>query len=109
MMARLEDSEAGNAPAARDWLARAVGAPPDPCHVCTRCGGETPEWQALCPQCSGFDTLVWRRPPAGSRPVITHRAADGALLMLPSPDVPGEGDPPRHPASRLAQPPRWDK
>ncbi len=121
LMARLEESEAGNAAAARDWLDRAIGAPPDPCHVCTGCGRETLEWLALCPECGGFDTLVWRSPPSGSRPIprpmIAQPADAGALSMLPAPDVPGEvagarGAPrflPRSLASGLAPPPRWDK
>jgi HemY protein len=90
LMARLEESEAGNAPAARDWLDRAIGAPPDPAYVCTRCGGETLEWVALCPECGGFDRFVWRSPPAGARPLIAQSADAGASLMLPAPDAPGD-------------------
>jgi HemY protein len=88
LMARLEESEAGNTPAARDWLDRAIGAPSDPTYVCTRCGGETLEWLALCPECGGFDTFVWRSPPSGSR--LAQSADAGAPLMLPAPDVPGD-------------------
>jgi HemY protein len=90
LMARLEESEAGNAPAARDWLDRAIGAPPDPAYVCTTCGGETLEWVALCPECGGFDRFVWRSPPAGARPLIAQSADAGASLMLPAPDAPGD-------------------
>jgi len=99
LMARLEESEAGNAVAARDWLDRAIGSSPDRTYVCTRCGGETLEWLALCPECGGFDTFVWRSPPPGSRPPIAQSGDVGAPLMLPAPnvtgdvpwDVPGEG------------------
>jgi len=99
LMARLEEEESGNMAAARDWLDRAIGAPPDPSYLCRQCGGgETPEWQALCRDCGGFDTLVWQSPPSGDRAVTLHLASAGAPLMLPAP-----------PASGLAPPPRWDK
>jgi HemY protein len=113
LMARLEESEAGNMTAARDWLDRAIGAPPDPCYVCSRCSGETPEWQALCRECGEFDTLVWRSPPSGDRAVFAPMASAGAPLMLPAPEAPDAAaippSLPRPRASRLAAPPRWDK
>ena len=116
-MAQLEESEAGNMPAARDWLDRAIGAPPDPCYVCTQCGGETPEWQALCPDCGGFDTLAWHSPPSGPRPALTQPASGAAPLMLPAPEMLsgslGEAGAARPPARSLprglAPPPQWDK
>ncbi len=89
-MARLEESEAGNMPAARDWLDRAIGAPPDPSYVCARCGGESPQWQALCPECGGFDALAWQSPPHGPRPVIAQPANAVAPPMLPAPELPSE-------------------
>ena len=113
LMARLEESEAGNMAAARDWLDRAIGAPPDPCYVCSRCGGESPEWQALCRECGGFDTLLWQSPPDGGTAVIAHSANAGAPLMLPALEEPGAGGVPRSlphsPASGLAPPPQSDK
>jgi HemY protein len=112
-MARLEESEAGNMPAAREWLDRAVVAPPDPCYVCTSCGGESLEWQALCRNCGGFDTLQWRSPLAGERAVIAHSTSAGAPLMLPAPEEPGAAGRkrslPLSPPSGLAPPPQWDK
>jgi HemY protein len=110
LMARLEESESGDMPAARDWLDRAIGAPPDPSYVCSRCGGgESPEWQALCPECGGFDTLLWRSPPSPDRAGIAPMASAGAPLMLPAPEVPGAPPLPRLPASGLAPLPQWDK
>jgi HemY protein len=110
LMARLEESESGKMPAARDWLDRAIGAPPDPCYVCSRCGGETTEWQALCTECGEFDTLVWRSPPSGDRAVIAHLASDSAPLMLPAPDASGVPPSQQRPAAiGLAPPPRWVK
>ncbi len=113
LMARLEESEAGNMPAAREWLDRAIGAPPDPCYVCTQCGGESPEWQTLCRECGGFDTLLWRSPPSSDTANIAPMASAGAPLMLPSPEMPGDRSLsrslPRSSASGLPPPPRWDK
>jgi HemY protein len=124
LMARLEEKESGDMAAARDWLDRAIGAPPDPSYLCHQCGGETPEWQALCRDCGGFDTLVWQNPPFGDRAVTLNLASAGTPLMLPAPQAPGAdgGRPPllrppasglalplRPPASGLAPPPRWDK
>ena len=102
LMARLEESDAGDMAAARGWLARAVTAPPDPAYVCRRCGGESSQWMALCPECGGFDTLGWRTPPYGSGPSIAAPIAVGAAPMLPAPD--GAGDPPRRraPSNGLA-------
>jgi HemY protein len=94
LMARLEESEPGSGQAARDWLDRAIGAPPDPCYVCAQCGGETSEWLALCPECGGFDTLGWRSPPSASRllPSLTgtQPSGAGASLMLLAREVPGD-------------------
>jgi len=113
LMARLEESESGDMPAARDWLDRAIGASSDPAYVCRQCGGDTPEWRALCRECGGFDTLVWERPRSADRALIAPLGSAGAPLMLPAPEVRDTaGRPPslpRAPASGLAPPPQWDK
>jgi HemY protein len=90
LMARLEESEAGEPQAARDWLDRAIGAPPDPCYVCSHCGTAPPEWRSVCPSCGGFDTLVWR-PPEAQGTIGVYPATGPAPLMLPAVDAP---DPP---------------
>ncbi|MGE3783590.1 MAG: heme biosynthesis HemY N-terminal domain-containing protein, partial [Alphaproteobacteria bacterium] len=95
LMARLEESEAGEPQAAREWLDRAIGAPPDPCYVCARCGAAAPGWQSLCPACGGFDTLAWLAPDAHG--AIGGNPASGPVpLMLPAidPGDPGVASPP---------------
>ena len=87
LMARLEESEHPSEPGAREWLDRALAAPPDPAWCCAHCGGENAEWRALCAHCRGFDTLSWRRPAASlsvlapTPPEITATAP-----LLPMPD-----------------------
>jgi HemY protein len=84
LMARLEESEHNDAAGARQWLDRAVSAPPDPRYVCTRCGTEGPVWHALCPNCGGFDTLAWQPAAAPPRRVIVTAAPPQTLLPAPS-------------------------
>jgi HemY protein len=81
LMAEVEESEHGNHEAAREWLARAAEAEPDPAWVCARCGAAALNWRPVCPQCDSFDSLVWGSPlkvgfgtlaapvPAETRPV----------------------------------------
>jgi HemY protein len=73
LYAELEQNENGNAAAARDWLAQASAAEPDPAWLCRNCGAAAREWSALCSQCGGFDTLSWGR-----------RARVAALAAAPS-------------------------
>jgi HemY protein len=87
LMARLEESEAADVQAARRWLDRAVGAPPDPRHVCERCGSESTEWRPLCGACGSFDTLVWRTATERS-PATAEPAPESATLMLPPTELP---------------------
>ncbi len=88
LMARLEDSDADGTGRAREWLDRALGAPPDPCYVCAACGSASDEWHSLCPRCGGFDTQSWRVPEhTGVEPGL--RLAPPLLpLMLPDSDLP---------------------
>jgi len=62
MMAELEEAEHGDHALARNWLARAAVAPPDPVWLCGECMSETHGWAALCPHCGAFDTLRWKTP-----------------------------------------------
>jgi HemY protein len=100
LMARLEDSEPGDAEAARGWLERAAAATLDPCYVCTRCHAESPQWQAVCRQCGDFDSLGWRIPERGAAAIASAAARPAPLLMLPGP----QGADATVPPSRLAAP-----
>lgn len=85
-MARLEESASGDLAAARRWLDRAVGAPPEPSYVCRQCGTAAAQWQAICPACGGYDTLAWQVPETALR------QSGGAVppladLMLPATDT----------------------
>ena len=81
MMARLEEAEHQDFARAREWLGRAVAAPPDPRYVCGDCGGDTAEWQPRCPHCGNFDTLSWRTP---------NSAGAGIALAPATPGLPSE-------------------
>ena len=95
-MARLEEAEHGDLGPVREWLDRAVGAPPDPRYVCASCGSESLEWRSLCPRCGAFDALSWRTPPwavAGDNLSIAPAPAPilelGSTLPAPPAATPG--------------------
>jgi HemY protein len=62
-MARLEESEHGDADTARQWLIKAGEALPDPAWVCHSCGAVADEWQPRCGACDAYDGLAWQTPP----------------------------------------------
>jgi HemY protein len=103
MLARLEEGEGGDSKAARDWLDRAIGAPPDPGYVCGRCGAAAPKWHSLCPACGGFDTLALRTVEGQGAPIPT-----GPAPMLPAIDAPPEAaiETSRSPAAAVHLPSR---
>ena len=88
LMARLEDAEADGAGRAREWLDRALGAPPDPCYVCAVCEAESGEWRSLCPRCGGFDALSWRIPQHSGTELGAHAAVSVFPIMLPATEGP---------------------
>jgi len=62
LMARLEQGENKDPSRAAEWLQRIPQSRPDPTWRCGECGAETKDWQPLCPECAGFDTLSWHTP-----------------------------------------------
>jgi HemY protein len=63
LMAKLEESEHHDVAAAREWLARATDAEPEPDWVCERCATPAPVWGVVCPNCGAVDSLLWGAPP----------------------------------------------
>ena len=97
LMAKLEEAEHGDLPAARLWLARATTtATQDADYVCAACGGEVASWTSLCPHCRSFDSIEWR--PPGRAPVPHLQAAREMMPALP---VPGSDPVPRPPRDGL--------
>jgi HemY protein len=83
LMARLEEAERREPGTAREWLDRAVAAPPDPRYLCASCGGESLEWRSLCPHCGAFDALSWRTPAAAARGSELAVLAESRTAPLP--------------------------
>ena len=61
LMADIELASGGDRAVARDWMARAAVAPPDPVWVCNESGAVATEWSAISPT-GHFDSMEWRRP-----------------------------------------------
>jgi len=57
LMAMIEDGEHGNRGKAREWLARGLHAPEDPCWVGP--GYRSPTWVPVNPETGAFDQLEW--------------------------------------------------
>jgi len=85
LMAELVESESGDTEGARQWLARATEAEPDPAWVCGACGAVAGEWQAVCGNCGAFDRLDWRPPPVVRALLGPAEAAELALPPAPAP------------------------
>lgn len=60
LMARIEGSDRGDKGAMREWLARAVHAPKDPCWVAD--GFVSDEWAAISPRTAKLDAFEWKVP-----------------------------------------------
>lgn len=61
LMADIELASGGDRSVARDWMARAAVAAPDPVWVCGESGEVATVWSAISPA-GAFDSLEWRRP-----------------------------------------------
>lgn len=76
VMAAIERGEGADEAVVRGWLARALTAPRGPQWCCDKCQAIHAEWQPICSNCNGFDTLSWREPVEN-----TSRMANGAELL----------------------------
>ncbi|MFO1059715.1 MAG: heme biosynthesis HemY N-terminal domain-containing protein [Dongiaceae bacterium] len=104
-MARLEESEGGDAAAVRRWLLRAAEAPADPSWICESCGLSTGDWRARCPHCGAFDALRWRTAPRPAAALLPPGDSLGALVPVtpalpPAAAVPASPPPPPRPPGR---------
>lgn len=65
IMAAIERGEGKSDQVVRGWLTKALTAPRGPQWICDKCQNIHGTWDPVCGNCGGFDTLTWRRPPAG--------------------------------------------
>jgi HemY protein len=80
LMVRLAEGDHGDAAAIRRWLTAAAEADPEAGWRCTRCGTLAAAWQANCPHCRAFDTLIWQASPRAAAPsVLVQGPVAGAL------------------------------
>jgi HemY protein len=83
LMAEIEEGENADHGKAREWLARAVKAPPDP--TWTADGMTSPEWEPVSPVTGRLDVFEWKVPVSS---VVPTRAA-GAAADADKPALPG--------------------
>jgi hypothetical protein len=72
----------------RGWLTRALTAPRGPQWICDKCQHIHPQWGPVCGNCAAFDTLSWKRPPAGE--VSMPAGTEMLPLIVGSQPVPDE-------------------
>lgn len=65
LMAAIERGEGSADAVVRGWLAKALSAKRGPQWICDNCQHIHPQWDPVCSNCGGFDTLSWREPPEG--------------------------------------------
>lgn len=86
LMARLEESEHGDAKKVREWLLRAGDAAPEPVWVCDSCGAVAERWSARCGACNSHDSLRWGAPPrAPGQAALTVSGEPRPAAGLPVP------------------------
>lgn len=77
IMAAIERGEGASDAVVKGWLARALSAPRGPQWVCDACNHIHAEWEPVCGNCTSFDTLSWKSPPA------SEIATPTGVAMLP--------------------------
>ncbi|KQI70122.1 heme biosynthesis protein HemY [Loktanella sp. 3ANDIMAR09] len=65
LMAAIGRGEGSDDAVVRGWLTRALTAPRGPQWICDNCQHIHASWGPVCDNCAAFDTLAWKRPPAG--------------------------------------------
>ncbi len=100
IMAAIEQGSGKDETVIRAYLARALSASRGEQWVCTKCGHAHMEWVPTCTNCTAFDTLEWKEPPAPEHdapmeavmPLIVGKppAPDHHAEIHPDPDNPVE-------------------
>lgn len=76
IMAAIERGAGSDDAVVKGWLARALSASRGPQWVCDKCQKPHIEWNPICSNCDGFDTLAWRVPTETMMPM-----ASGAEML----------------------------
>ncbi len=84
IMAAVERGEGSDDATVRAWLSKALTAPRGPQWCCDKCQAIHANWQPICENCGGFDTLSWREPIETSGSSTT--GAELLPLLVASPD-----------------------
>ena len=92
IMAAVERGEGSDEAVVRGWLARALTAPRGPQWCCDTCQAIHAQWQPVCANCAGFDTLSWREPPEGDGPSATGAELLPLLVGASKSGPPDDGD-----------------
>ncbi len=71
IMAAIERGSGADDAVVKGWLARALTAARGPQWVCGKCHKSHTEWQPVCDNCAGFDTLTWSRPSETTSAMVT--------------------------------------
>ena len=88
LMAAVERGVGADDAVVRGWLTRALTAPRGPQWICDKCQHIHPQWGPVCGNCAAFDTLSWKRPPAGE--VSMPAGTEMLPLIVGSQPVPDE-------------------
>ncbi|MFT4150733.1 MAG: heme biosynthesis HemY N-terminal domain-containing protein [Paracoccaceae bacterium] len=88
IMAAIERGEGADDTAVRGWLAKALTASRGPQWCCDKCHAIHSQWQPVCDNCGGFDTLSWRVPVEGTGPSPTGAELLPLLVNPPAPPPP---------------------
>jgi len=97
ILAAIERGEGADDSVVRGWLTKALSAPRGPQWICDNCHNIAGEWEPVCANCGGFDTLAWKTPPAGEIAMPTSTEMLPLLVGRPAaaeglPDVVGDAE-----------------
>ena len=77
LMAAIERGQGASDTVVKGWLARALTVSRGPQWICDNCQNIHGEWQPICENCKGIDTLTWKEPP------VSQVASPTGVQMLP--------------------------